>query len=55
LLLIHRNDPFRGWQKSYADIDLTLHFELEKELPIPSEKYQKKPRLHVRRQEKSRF
>jgi hypothetical protein len=55
LLIRDRDDPFRGWQKSYADIDLTMLFELEKELPIPSEKYQKKSRLHVRWQEKSRF
>jgi len=43
LLIRERDDPFRGWQKSYADIDLTMLFELEKELPIPSEKYQKCP------------
>jgi hypothetical protein len=38
LLIRERDDPFRGWQKSYADIDLTMLFKLEKVLPIPSEK-----------------
>jgi hypothetical protein len=55
LLIRDRDDPFRGWQNSYADIDLTMLFELEKELPIPSEKYQKRSSHHIRWQEKSRF
>jgi len=43
VLLTHdRDDPFRGWQKTYADIDLTMLFELEKELPISWRKIPKK-------------